>query len=240
MNKRTFVWFCGVLPLLAVAADRPLSVSTGGDAATKQEAPAVLKGGAYCPDRASTYLLLEELTVGLEGVSRARENLLVLDDGPSAQIALARALSALTLAAGRGSGARMGTLIDAALSATQDGHPKANLAWFPLLKNALDGLPDDATRASVRAQIARAEAVLEGRDDGDEIRLLLDARSQLQCDPIAIPLQQAIADVQRLQRDLLLGKKPGAGEFSGARNSLEQALQAGLRRLAEVQLEKGL
>ena len=75
--------------------------------------------GKYCPGMASTYLVLEELTVAMEGVAKARESILVFNDLPTAQMLLARADAALALAAGRGSGARVATLIDALLAAKQ-------------------------------------------------------------------------------------------------------------------------
>lgn len=231
MCRYTFGWLFSLLPAVALATGPTPSafsgVATGGDA--------IVQTGAYCPDRATTYLILEEMTVALEGVTRAQESLLVLDDAATASIMLARADAALALAIGRGSGARVGTLIDAALSAEKDGHPKANLAWFPLLKEALQGLPEDATHAAARAQIAHAEDILQGQADGDEIQALLTAKQILQCDPLHIPLRQSRAQMERLQRDMLLGEKPSADRFNTLTDLVKRALQAGLDRLVEVQ-----
>jgi hypothetical protein len=121
MFRFVFGWLLGLLPVVLLAAD-PASPATAmpadaGDTTTPS--------GEYCPGEESMYLVLEELTVAMEGVSRARESLLVLDDAPAAGMLLARADAALALAVGRGSGARVASLIDAMLAAKKDGHPKA-------------------------------------------------------------------------------------------------------------------
>lgn len=227
MYRFALGWLLGLLPVVQLAADPAPSQPS------EVEAPA--QTGEYCPDKASTYLVLEELTVALEGVSRARESLLVLDDGTNASVMLARAAAALSLAAGRGSGARVATLIDAVLEAKKDGRPKATLAWFPMLKKALDGLPDDAARDAANAQIVRAEGILQGGADGDEVEVLLKAKQVLSCDPLHIPLRQSIAQLERLQRDIIRGNKPTGKEFSVLIDVLNRAMSYGLRRLVELQ-----
>ena len=92
----------GLLSAVTLAADPVPTPTTGVNAAIHSKGLA----GKYCPGMASTYLVLEELTVAMEGVAKARESILVFNDLPTAQMLLARADAALALAAGRGSGAR--------------------------------------------------------------------------------------------------------------------------------------
>jgi hypothetical protein len=230
MFRFVFGWLLGLLPVVLLAAD-PASPATAmpadaGDTTTPS--------GEYCPGEESMYLVLEELTVAMEGVSRARESLLVLDDAPAAGMLLARADAALALAVGRGSGARVASLIDAMLAAKKDGHPKATLIWFPVLKQAVAGLPDDAAREAANAWIVRAEGILEGRARGDEVEVLLKAKQMLLCDPLHIPLHQSLTHLERLQRDIARGAKPSDNAFSVLVDLLNRAMSYGLQRLIDL------
>jgi len=173
--------------------------------------------------------------VALEGVSRARESLQVLQDTTTAGMLLARASAALALAAGRGSGARVATFINAALAAKKDGHPKAPLAWFPILRQAMEGLPDDAAREAANRLIAHAEGILQGQADGDEVEVLLKAKQMLMCDPIHIPLRRSLDHLERLQRDIARGAQPSDNEFSVLIDVLNRAMSYGLQRLVDLQ-----
>lgn len=197
-----------------------------------QQAP---KPGLYCPGQDTLYLILEELTAALHGVTRARESLLDLNDPATAAILLARAGDALALAAGRGSGARVAMLIDAAMAAKQDGRPKAMLPWLPMLKLALSALPPDDTRAAATAQVATAEAIIQGAAAGDEIQTLVNARQLLVCDPLDIPVRQSLALLLRMQRDVARGASPSGNDFSALIDLLNRAMTDGLQRLVALQ-----
>lgn len=231
MYRFAFSWLIGMLPAMLLAANPasflPVTPASAGDEP--------VQSGKYCPGKASMYLVLEELTVALEGVARARENLLVLDDATTASLLLARANAALALTAGRGSGARVATLIDAMLAAKRDGHPKAALAWFPILRQAMDELPESPAREAAIALTAQAEGILQGQTDGNEIEVLLKARQMLTCDPLHIPLRQALAHLERLQRDITRGTKPSDNEFSVLIDLLNRAMSYSLRRLVDLQ-----
>jgi hypothetical protein len=70
----------------ALAAGLVLAAEPVPPAATvsADKAHTSVKVGHYCPDEASLFLVLEELTVALHPSSRAHESLLVLDDAPTA------------------------------------------------------------------------------------------------------------------------------------------------------------
>ena len=222
-----FALFAATLSAVAASPDQAEPPATLDDASAQP--------GAYCPGQASTYLTLEELTVALNAVTRARENLFVLDDAATADLLLVQADTALALAVGRGSGARVANLIDAALAAKQDGHPKSALAWIPLIRHAVAELPDDAARRTADALVLRAEDMLQGSAEGDEVETLVKARQMLRCDPLHIPLRQSMAHVERLHRSLGQGSKPSAEDFSALIDSLIEAQSYGLNHLAELQ-----
>jgi len=234
MNRFAFGLIGNMMPTVLLAANLTSpgpAISIASASAGEMPVPP----GIYCPDRASTFLILEELTVALEGVSRARESLQLLHDTPTAGVLLARANAALALAAGRGSGARVATLIDAALAAKKDGYPKAPVAWFPILRQAMEGLPEDATREAANRLIADAEGILQGQEEGDEVEVLLKAKQMLMCDPLHIPLRRSLDHLERLQRDIARGTQPSDNEFSVLIDGLNRAMSYGLQRLVDLQ-----
>ncbi len=201
----------------------------------KDTAHPEVKSGTYCPDEASTFLVLEELTVAIKSVSQARESLLVLSDVEAATTLLTRADAALALANGRGSGARVANLIDAALAAKRDGQPKATLTWMLPIRLALKGLPDDPARSAAARDIDSAEAIIQGQETGDVVKTLLQAKQYLMCDPLHIPLRQALSHLARLRRDIAAGTKPSDDDFSVEIDQLNRAMDYGLRHLNELE-----
>ncbi len=224
----------GLLALLPTAVLALGFVASSSQAAVS-DADAEPKPGTYCPRQGSVFLILEELTVALHSVAQAKENLLVLDDSQTANVLLGRAGTGLALAASRGSGARVATFIDTAMAAKKDGDPKAMLLWFPTLKRALSGLPAGTTREAAKTQIAAAEAIVHGQAAGDEIRTLLQARQLLVCDPLDIPMQQSLAHLSRLHRNILQGKSPSADDFNALIGLLNRAMDYGLQRLVKLE-----
>jgi hypothetical protein len=191
--------------------------------------------GTYCPDMASTYLILEELTVATEGVARARESLLVFNDMPTAQMLLARADAALASAVGRGSGARVATLINALLAAKEEGNAETSLLWFRNIKLALSGLPVDAARDAAFTQIARAEAILQGQAEGDEVQTLLEARRLMECDALHIPMRESLTRLVRIHGEVGRGAKPSSDSFSVLIDHLNRAMSYALQRLIDLE-----
>lgn len=231
MPRFVFAWMLALLSGLSLAVDETLPQP----AESADTAEAGAHPGAYCPDRATMYLILEELTIATEAVAQARETLLVLDDAQTAEVLLIRANTALALATGRGSGARVATLIDAALAAKEDGNPKATLLWFPTIKLALQGLREDPAREAANTHISRAEAILQGQSEGDEIQMMLKAKQLLKCDPLHIPLGESLSHLTRLDRDIARGTKPAADDFALLVELLNRAMRYALQRLAELE-----
>ena len=221
----------GLLSAVTLAADPVPTPTTGVNAAIHSEGLA----GKYCPGMASTYLVLEELTVAMEGVAKARESILVFNDLPTAQMLLARADAALALAAGRGSGARVATLIDALLAAKQEGNAGASLLWFPNIKLALAGLPADAVRDAALTQIARAEAVLQTQAEGDEVQILLQARQLLECDALHVPMRESLNRLARIRGEVGRGAQPSSDSFSALIDQLNGAMNYALHRLVDLE-----
>ena len=221
----------GLLSALTSAANPDPTPMAGENAAIETKDLA----GAYCPSMASSYLILEELTVAMEGVARARESLLVFNDAPAAQMLLARADTALASAAGRGSGARVATLINALLAAKEEGNAKASLLWFRNIKLALAGLPVGAARDAATTRIAQAEAILQGQSEGDEVQVLLKARRLLECDSLHIPMRESLTLLARMHRDVGRGVKPSSDSFSVLIDHLDRAMSYGLQRLVDLE-----
>jgi hypothetical protein len=226
-----------VLALLAVMAVLPLpgalyAASEGSAITSAEPAP---QPGRYCPGIDTLYLTLEELTVALDSIAQAQENLLVLKDAATADILLSHAGTALALAAGRGSGSRVANLIDIAIAAKSEGEPQKMLLWFPNLRLAMTGLVDDPARREANKHLAEAEAILQGQAKGDEIQFLRKARQVLVCDPLDIPLQQARVDLARVHRTARLGQEISAKDFAQLTGTLNRALTYGLQRLADLE-----
>ena len=221
----------GLLSAVTLAASPDATPPTGVNAATDSNGLA----GKYCPGMASTYLLLEELTVAMEGVAKARESLLVFKDASTAQLLLARADAALASAVGRGSGARVASLINAVLAAKEEGNAKASLLWFQNIKLALAGLPIGAARDGALAHVARAEAILQGQAEGDEVHTLLQARQLLECDALHVPMRESLKRLGRIHGEVGRGAKPSGDSFSVLIDHLNRAMHYGLQRLVDLE-----
>jgi hypothetical protein len=183
----------------------------------------------------STYLILEELTVAVEAVAGARESFLTLKDAQTGQALLARADAALASALGRGSGARVAALVNAVMATKDDGDVEASLAWFPNLKLALAGLPVDAARDAAITRVGEAEAILQGQAEGDDIQVLLGVRRLLECDPLHIPMRDALARIERMQREAGRGAMPGSDAFDLLLDPMSGAMNYGLQRLIDLE-----
>jgi hypothetical protein len=191
--------------------------------------------GVYCPGMASTYLILEELTVAVEAVARARESFLTLKDPQTGQMLLARADAALASALGRGSGARVAALANAVMATKEDGDVEASLAWYPALKRALAGLPFGAARDAAITRVSEAEAILQGEAEGDDIQVLLGARRLLECDSLHIPMREALARLEHMYRDAGRGAFPTPESFETLLEHLNGAMTYGLQRLIDLE-----
>ena len=103
------------------------------------------------------------------------------------------------------------------------------------IRLALKGLPDDPARSAAARDIDSAEAIIQGQETGDVVKTLLQAKQYLMCDPLHIPLRQALSHLARLRRDIAAGTKPSDDDFSVEIDQLNRAMDYGLRHLNELE-----
>lgn len=173
-SQNLYLFLCGLLfvPGLAAAANESNT-------------------GNYCPSPSILRIVAEEVTASLDLALQSQAL-----QGSNHRLhkisTLQSAGTILQLAASRGAAARITVLVDAILQEKASENYKQMLVWFPLLKTAIQVLPEDATVAQANEAIARAEAIMGGSETGNPLQNLRQAQHLLACDGLDIPLQKAM------------------------------------------------
>jgi len=165
--------------------------------------------GSYCPGTSLMLVIAEELTVSLDAGLRSKASYI---NGHTEQAIreLASTGTTLELASSRGAAARTNLLIDAIINANADENYTQLLKWFPLLRSSMQTLPDDPAVMAANNLIDQSEKLMQLKQEGNPIKLLKDARHQLSCNKIDVPIQAALATLDQLTQQVVLSAKPAS------------------------------
>ncbi len=185
------------------------------------EPPAVPKPGEYCPSPGILLIAAEDLSTSLDLAMGSRAAALHKNQTLAAS-ELTSVGTTLHLAASRGAAARTTLLIDAIIQSKVNKSFSQVLTWFPLLHSSLLTLPEDATVRAADEWISDAEDILLSNKSGDFKKALKKARHLLSCDGFDIPLQQAIAEQEKLVKQH--GREIKSDSYDALLNSLRTTL----------------